>query len=113
MKRRIDYHCAECGSRDIISDTSSCWNPEAQTWEISDHYDHKPICAECDFEGWARVVDLDTGEHLETAPGGDLMPEDEAKAAWQIFQERNKRKAEERKAEAQAMQNAEALAADR
>ena len=50
MTKRIDYVCKHCGSNELIFDATARWDEDFQEWALSDTFEDKPYCGNCDIE---------------------------------------------------------------
>lgn len=114
MTRRIDHVCKECGGS-MYWDATAYWDAEAQEWAAGDPNDFN-ACQDCGSENSAKVIDIDTGEELDTGPTDRTWhPKDEAKALWDAWRAENAKAQEAEQQERAVLKlataNAEALAA--
>ena len=50
---RLHAYCAECGSENLTFKVYGQWNVDRQQFEAETSED-RPVCNECDYEGWAN-----------------------------------------------------------
>jgi len=60
MTTQLDFHCAQCGSRNVIRDAFAQWNLSAQVWEMSGTNDYL-YCGDCDSTD-IKQVEIETQE---------------------------------------------------
>lgn len=111
-RRRIKYVCASCGGDEMSWDATARWSEADQEFEMSGDVCDTSYCDDCGGEAREKVLDLDTGEELKQPPRGmEWLPVAEADALWDEWRADGERERAERKAMAQAEENAAALAA--
>lgn len=44
--------CKHCGGENLTFDACAKWNTDTQTFELIDVYGNRPMCQDCETEGW-------------------------------------------------------------
>lgn len=102
MTRAVKFICDNCGSDELIFDTTSSWNASTQSWEHEGEYDHDPCCQSDTCQGDEtsyHTIDIDTGKKVKNWRG-----------EWIALSEYKRRLAEQHRAYLQDQKDRDALA---